>query len=1646
MSTKSLPHFMHGFLTTLCVLSLSHGARGQTTQTVACCFPSGGCQDLPAAQCVAFGGAPGPAGSTCANTSCTAPQACCLQSGGCQLLAPSECAQIGGYPGGMGSTCQNNLCTERPCCLPDGTCVFVAPQYCQAQGGLVGPLGAPCPNECPQPGECRPKDDGSACQDTVCPDGVDKCRPQKVLLTATGPKVLECGCDTCYVDLQTGAAPTCSGTCPPGQVCRQITTQTPSGVVIECTCEDDPTLCEPTADRLRCTDTVCPTDTDKCRPKCVVWNPPTHSYQIQDCDCRNPDECHVDLTGLANGVPPHCTGACPPDTICNEKRTQNADGSYTICCECEPVSQDCAPNRELTDCNPTACPIAGQQCVKQVIRRLPTGGFQVIGCDCQDPDKCHIELPPVGAVDPICVNECPDPSLICQLRATPGPNNSIDYTCVCLCDPARCDDGNPCTDDFCDPAANQCVHLPNAQCEACCLPDGTCQTIPPTICQQQGGAPKGPGSDCTTVECPPTVPKFRQPPSQGQDDLASNVDLNDLQPNIVHADDFQSDGRPIVLVRWWGSYLNPEYMPAQFGGFGQPPFMIDGWFISFHEPIRVNSPTLVQPPLGLYFAPASAVRIVPTTIPACDNHRVFQYEVRIDECCLICANPDSRSGSVPAQCDAFREEHCFMYDIDIQAVVGRRYVKGTGGCPCLAQSTPNIANGHFWGWHSTTFERGARQAIRAPFNLTGANCPFYGPWNYAQHLCTNLKRPNMAFELHTNTPTIPPPCPRACCQPDGTCIDVLSPAQCNGTLQPIGTTCATAVCPQPQCQPRADGSACEDVLCPDATDKCKPRLVLITTTGQVQVLECGCAGDECHVEVVAGAAPHCAGTCPPGQVCHSITTQTPNGTILECKCEDEPTLCEPTADRLRCTNATCPASGQKCQPHCINWNPPTNSYQVIDCECRDPALCHVDITGIPNGVPPHCVADCPPGFVCKETRTLNADGSYEICCDCVPDQQDCAPNPTGTACNPTACPIPGQQCIPKRIRGTAASGFVITECGCDDPDRCHLQWQPGTLPSCVGVCPDPTQTCFTRQIQTPLGIEFFCECECDPAKCNDGNPCTDDRCDPVTGQCVHIPNNLCEACCFEDGTCQQLPPTICISQGGTPKGPGTDCSTVECNPPVVPKFRQPPTQGQDDLASNVDANDLQPNIVHADDFQSDGRPIVLVRWWGSYLNPEYMPAQFGGFGQPPYMIDGWFISFHTPIRVTSTGVPQQPLGLYFAPANAVRITPTTIAPCDQHQVFQYDVRIDECCLICANPDPRSGNVPARCEAFAEEHCFLYDIDIQAVVGRRFVKGIGGCPCIAQSTQNFATGNFWGWHSTTLERGARQAVRAPLSLTGVNCPLYGPWSFAQHVCTFLKRPSMAFELHTDVPTIPPPCPRACCLPDGTCMDVTAASQCHGTLQPVGSTCATTICPKPPIVVQWRSVRTNATLGPLAIVLDPTAVGNGSTGPTTEPRQGGIQRIEVDFDQPVILVNPAAVATEGQTTTYPGGVLLGPVAYAPSAVFMVSATTMAIEYPAAAPGNLPDRTCYNFDVAGTVQNAAGQGLIGDTDCNARSLLGDATSNGVVNLSDPLYIKSKFGQPAGSFPQCDINLTGANINIFDALMSKGRVATPPRRALCP
>lgn len=179
-------------------------------------------------------------------------------------------------------------------------------------------------------------------------------------------------------------------------------------------------------------------------------------------------------------------------------------------------------------------------------------------------------------------------------------------------------------------------------------------------------------------------------------------------------------------------------------------------------------------------------------------------------------------------------------------------------------------------------------------------------------------------------------------------------------------------------------------------------------------------------------------------------------------------------------------------------------------------------------------------------------------------------------------------------------------------------------------------------------------------------------------------------------------------------------------------------------------------------------------------------------GDPAPTPDGWFISFHE--RLSSGGAPEEALGLYYCDESIVEVSNESRTTCDGNPVQKYQANLDDCCLVNAEVDSRSGNTPAQANEFLEEQCFTYALDIQAVIGLEYAESGGSC--IGSSTGRSAVGDFWGWHTTNVAQGAayglQSAFESQIALTGGDY-LYGPWATATPDCS---SPNMAFALITE----------------------------------------------------------------------------------------------------------------------------------------------------------------------------------------------------------------------------------------------------------
>jgi hypothetical protein len=182
------------------------------------------------------------------------------------------------------------------------------------------------------------------------------------------------------------------------------------------------------------------------------------------------------------------------------------------------------------------------------------------------------------------------------------------------------------------------------------------------------------------------------------------------------------------------------------------------------------------------------------------------------------------------------------------------------------------------------------------------------------------------------------------------------------------------------------------------------------------------------------------------------------------------------------------------------------------------------------------------------------------------------------------------------------------------------------------------------------------------------------------------------------------------------------------------------------------------------------------------------------------------------------------------------------------------------------------------------------------------------------------------------------------------------------------------------------------------------------------------------------------------LNPTATGIGSGGPTVETRGAvggtagpGVQRVQVDFNGAITLNNAANITVTYRVTTpqNPSPIMGGPIVTVPTSVTLADADTLNITFGI---NQIPNLSCININIgAGTLVET----ITGDTDCNIRSLSGDTTGNGIVQLGDQLQVKNTTTF-AGNH-RMDINLNAA-IQISDWLAIKNQISNPSKQAVCP
>jgi len=324
-------------------------------------------------------------------------------------------------------------------------------------------------------GECRGEprncDDQNECTD-------DSCDPAQGCLNV--PRDGDCDDGNACTENDQCQEGTCQGTPTITCACQQDE---------DCAPFEDQDLCNGT---LRCIDSLCQVD-----PGTVVRCDPSNDTRCQANTC-NPG------TGLCAMVPVHEGEACDDGDACTVgDACQDGTchpGTLAICEDQNPCTMDsCDPER--------GCVFA------------PVPGTCDDGNACTTDDQCVSGLclgTPVTCNDgnPCTTDSC-DPASGCQSRNAEGPCNDgsactigdfcSDGTCQPGPDSLQCDDGNPCTEDLCDPTTGCIYRVRNGEvCDdgSACTGGDVCQGEvcvggPQVTCED--------GNPCTDDSCDPTA-------------------------------------------------------------------------------------------------------------------------------------------------------------------------------------------------------------------------------------------------------------------------------------------------------------------------------------------------------------------------------------------------------------------------------------------------------------------------------------------------------------------------------------------------------------------------------------------------------------------------------------------------------------------------------------------------------------------------------------------------------------------------------------------------------------------------------------------------------------------------------------------------------------------------------------------------------------------------------------------------------------------------------------------------------------------------------------------------------------------------------------------------------------------------------------
>jgi hypothetical protein len=892
---------------------------------------------------------------------------------------------------------------------------------------------------------------------------------------------------------------------------------------------------------------------------------------VQDADCPSEFTCQ-DMTTVEGAKVKQC--APKPD----------AKGQLSAC-TCSPaaiaasLSTTCMAATKGPDDKPATCP--GQRtCTKDGLSACVSGGSTPEVCDGLDND-CNGKTDDASCDDnnactqDVCAPAAEGKPAACQhqkLETACDADGSVcteGDTCkdgVCVAGPAKkCDDGNPCTLDVCDPAQgcavtpdngapcdddNPCTIGDLCQNNSClsgvtkeCVSTDECQTAK---CDQNSGKcaygnklngqPCNDGSICTTGDgcldgsCTgsPVACDDGKPCTSDACDPASGCTATDLAGTC-------NDGNACT---------NGDTCVGGNCQAGQPTACDDG-----------DGCTLDG-------CDATSGTCTHTTVTGCGGN------------CQVNTDCDDKNACTDDVCSGGK------------CVVTANGAACSDGVACTVGDT--CANGTCVGGAANCDDKnactddvcaGAAGCAHAPNSLS---CDDGNACSIGDACATGACQPGQPLACDDGNP-----CTTDVCDPKtGKCASTNTSGACSdGDACTKGDTCANGGC-QPGTPPVCDdGQACTDDKCDKASGGC----VVSNNTAACSDNNACTTGDVC---AAGSCKPGVAKVCDDKNACTADSCNASTGacvatTIAGCggscataaDCDDKNPCttdacssgkCSNTANTATCSDNNACTVGDLCSAGvcksgaakvCNDGNPCTDdSCEASSGACKlanNTAACNdnnacttgdVCAAGVCTGKAVNCDDGnpCTVGDACKAGACVTPVGV--VCNDNNPCTTDACDKATGacTFSNNTAACSDGNACTTGDLCGSGACkpGKLVA---CTDNNACTTD----TCNAATGACSYAanTATCSDNNACTVGDVCASGACKAGAAtNCDDKNACTTDSCNPTTGACAYTNNtgpcsdgNLCTGSdtCDGAGKCVGGLSVVCK---------GTVCMSNSCNP------------------------------------------------------------------------------------------------------------------------------------------------------------------------------------------------------------------------------------------------------------------------------------------------------------------------------------------------------------------------------------------------------------------------------------------------------------------------------------------------------------------